>query len=206
MMSVIALISSTLRMSLTTRSPRMIIPLSRYAARSPFSCLSESCFVSLIASGPTALHKEGFPMTNLPSWKNACAVLLFGALATIASPAQTLTTLVEFTGTQGQAPSALIQGFDGDFYGTTQLGGANNSGSAFKLTSSGTMTTLYSFCSQFGQGFCSDGKAPTDGLVQATNGTFYGTTATGGMDDMGSIFTIDPSGKFTSLYSFCAQM
>lgn len=145
-------------------------------------------------------------MTNLHSWKNVYAAFLFSVLATIASPAQTLTTLVEFTGTQGQAPSALIQGFDGDFYGTTQRGGANNSGSAFRLTSSGTMTTLYSFCSQFGQGFCSDGKEPTEGLVQATNGTFYGTTTTGGMDGMGSIFTVDRTGKFTSLYSFCAQM
>src|SRR5215831_11669825 len=145
-------------------------------------------------------------MTNLHSWKSACAVFLFYGLATISSPAQTLTTLLDFTGTPGQSASALIQGFDGDFYGTTEGGGANNSGSAFKLTSSGTLTTLYSFCSQFGQGFCIDGKGPTEGLAQATNGTFYGTTVTGGMNDMGSIFTVDPSGKFTSLYSFCAQM
>jgi uncharacterized repeat protein (TIGR03803 family) len=56
-------------------------------------------------------------------------------------------------------------------------GGANGGGTVFKITPSGTLTTLYSFCSQSG---CTDGETPTRGLVQATNGDFYGTTELGG--------------------------
>ena len=66
--------------------------------------------------------------------------------AAIASPAQTLTTLVNFNGSNGKDPVApLILARDGNFYGTTENGGALNRGSVFQLTPSGTLTTLYSF-------------------------------------------------------------
>ena len=75
----------------------------------------------------------------------------FGVAASIGSLAQTLTTLVSFNGTDGANPDAgLVQGTDGNFYGTTSNGGANNEpyeGTVFKMTSSGTLTTLSSFCS-----------------------------------------------------------
>ena len=67
----------------------------------------------------------------------------------------------------------LVQATNGDFYGTTYYGGANGSGTVFKITPGGTLTTLYSFCAQSG---CTDGASPVAGLVQATNGDFYGTT------------------------------
>src|SRR5580698_900918 len=88
--------------------------------------------------------------------------------------AQTFTTLHSFDGTDGAGPpGGPIQATDGNFYGTKYLGGANDSGTVFKMTPGGKLTTLYSFCSQSN---CSDGFSPSAPLVQATNGDLYGTT------------------------------
>jgi uncharacterized repeat protein (TIGR03803 family) len=114
----------------------------------------------------------------------------------------TLTTLHSFNGTDGSQPSGwLVQGSDGNFYGTTSMGGANGGGEIFKMTSSGTLTTLHSFCSQSG---CADGLQPEAGLLQASDGNFYGTTLGGGAHASGTIFAIAPAGAFSSLYSFCS--
>ncbi len=119
--------------------------------------------------------------------------------------AGTLTTLHTFDGTDGYSPlGALVEATDGNFYGTTMEGGANGSGTVFRITPSGTLTTLYSFCSQTN---CSDGYWPYAGLVQASDGNFYGTTGSGGaFGHYGTVFKITPSGAMTTLYSFCAQI
>ena len=79
--------------------------------------------------------------------------------------------------TDGSEPlAALIQGTDDNFYGTTNAGGADGAGSVFKITREGTLTTLHSFCLQ---GNCSEGSFPTAGLIQGTDGNFYGTTSFG---------------------------
>ncbi len=111
--------------------------------------------------------------------------------------------------TDGYYPYAgLIQATDGNFYGTTEWGGANSGpdgpGTVFKITPSGKLTTLYSFCSQGGSN-CTDGQYVYAGLIQATDGDFYGTTAGGGAYGGGTVFKITPSGKLTTLYSFCSQ-
>jgi uncharacterized repeat protein (TIGR03803 family) len=85
--------------------------------------------------------------------------------------------------------AGLIQARDGNLYGIMQVGGAHNSGTIFKITLSGTLTTLYSFCSQPA---CADGQYPAAGLVQATNGNLYGTTADGGVHGDGTVFSIAP--------------
>ncbi len=113
----------------------------------------------------------------------------------------TLTTLHSFDNTDGANPDAgLIQATNGDFYGTTPGGGTNGEGTVFRITASGTLTTLYNFCSQTN---CTDGESPREGLVQATNGAFYGTTIFGGAYDSGTVFKITASGALTTLYSFC---
>ena len=94
----------------------------------------------------------------------------------------------------------LVQGTDGNFYGSTVNGGPNANGSIFKITPSGTVTTLYTFC---GQSDC--GAYPYAGLVQSTDGNFYGTTPYGGTNNGGTVFKITPSGTLTTLYSFCSQ-
>lgn len=93
------------------------------------------------------------------------------------TPGGTLTTLYFFSGTAGVGPHAgLIQASDGNLYGTAG-GGAYGGGTVFQMTPSGTVTTLYSFCPQAG---CADGTEPFGGLIQASDGALYGTTAAGG--------------------------
>jgi uncharacterized repeat protein (TIGR03803 family) len=117
------------------------------------------------------------------------------------TPGGTLTTQFTLDGLQknsGESPEAgLIQGIDGNFYGTTSAGGANGDGTVFKITPSGTLTTLHSFDG-------TDGFSPIAGLIQGTDGNFYGTTQYGGANSCtdvggavyscGTIFKITPSG------------
>jgi uncharacterized repeat protein (TIGR03803 family) len=72
-------------------------------------------------------------------------------------------------------------------YGTTSSDGTHGGGTVFKITPSGTLTTLYSFCSQSG---CTDGGDPTAALVQDTNGNLYGTTYEGGAHGYGTVFRL----------------
>jgi uncharacterized repeat protein (TIGR03803 family) len=127
-----------------------------------------------------------------------------GGTVFIISTGGTLTTLYSFCAqtacADGSGPfPALVEATNGDFYGTTNGGGAGNAGTVFKITQSGTLTTLYSFCSQTN---CTDGAYPDGALVQATNGALYGTTSGGGTSNDGTVFEITPSGAFTTLHSF----
>jgi len=110
----------------------------------------------------------------------------------------TLTTLVTFAiGTGGHPIAGLIQGQDGNFYGTTSFGGTNIGGTAFQVMTNGALTTLVSF-NVSGNG----GNSPYAGLVQANDGSLYGTTELGGTNGYGTIFKLTTNGTFTSLYSF----
>jgi uncharacterized repeat protein (TIGR03803 family) len=118
-----------------------------------------------------------------------------------------LNTLYDFCSqtncADGSFPYAgLVQATDGNFYGTTADGGANGKGTVFKITAAGTLTTIYSFCSQTN---CADGSLPYAGLVQATDGNFYGTTVDGGANGWGTVFKITAADELTTLYSFCSQ-
>jgi uncharacterized repeat protein (TIGR03803 family) len=134
------------------------------------------------------------------------------------TPSGTLTTLYSFCSktspqgacTDGSFPSGgLVQAANGDLYGTTGAGGDDNGsgyGIVFKITSTGLLTTLHIFCNDGG---CLDGASPSDGLVQATDGNFYGTTPEGGSSDgiySGTVFRITPGGELTTLYNFCSQV
>jgi uncharacterized repeat protein (TIGR03803 family) len=114
--------------------------------------------------------------------------------------AGTLTTIYDLgTGSSdGANPYAgLIQGTDGNLYGTTSSGGTYAHGAVFKITTAGTMTTLHSFCSTLHNNYCTDGNDPTGGLAQDTNGTFYGTTFAGGTYGYGTVFSLsDGLGAF----------
>jgi uncharacterized repeat protein (TIGR03803 family) len=122
------------------------------------------------------------------------------------TPGGTLTTLYAFCYlgcTGGYAPvDAPVEGTDGNFYGTTVTGGTYGYGTVFKITPSGTLTTLYNFCAQ---NDCADGEYPYAGLIQATDGNFYGTTEAGGAGQGGTIFKISASGELTTLYNFCSE-
>ena len=139
--------------------------------------------------------------------KLICILFVFCAATAIASPAQVLTTLHSFASSpsDGRNPYAgLIQASDGNLYGTTVDGGATDYGTVFKITPSGTLTTLYSFCYQTS---CANGNTPYSGLIQGSDGNFYGTTTYDSSDDggqKGTIFRITPSGAHTTLYHFCS--
>ncbi len=127
------------------------------------------------------------------------------------TPSGTLLTVYDFCSqsgcTDGFEPfDTLVQATDGNLYGTTFSGGAYGYGTVFRLTTSGTLTTLYSFCAG-GYPPCADGDDPWGGLVQATDGNFYGTTQDGGTGTVGggTVFKITPAGELTTLYSFCAR-
>ena len=120
------------------------------------------------------------------------------------TPSGTFATLYNFCSlsgcTDGSGPSAaLVEGTDGNFYGTTAEGGSYGDGTVFKITPDGALTTLYSFCSQAN---CTDGEHPFAALVQGTDGNFYGTAYLGGANGYGTIFNITPSGALTTLHSF----
>jgi uncharacterized repeat protein (TIGR03803 family) len=130
---------------------------------------------------------------NLPA-----VVAAIITISCITVSAQTLTTLHSFNGGDGRSPeAALVQGSDGNFYGTTVLGGAHSKGTVFKIDATGSLTTLHSFSGSPG-----DGALPFAGLVQGTDGNFYGTTASGGAFFQGTVFRMTPSGAITVLHSF----
>jgi len=144
----------------------------------------------------------------LSKLNRAHAVLLLCATTALTISAQTFTTLHIFNYTDGASPyyGALVQGTDGNLYGTTSAGGANGGGTVFKISPSGTLTTLYDFCAQTVNTQCPDGQSPQGGLIQGADGNFYGTTEEGGANnDGGTVFKITPSGTLTTLYSFCSQ-
>ena len=130
---------------------------------------------------------------------------------------QTLTTVASFSGTNGRSPNALVQGKDGNLYGTTSyggsgpctLGGVTGCGTVFRLTTSGTLTSLHSF-------MLSDGDLPGGGfastLAQGSDGSLYGVTQVGGTatacsgpsSACGTVFKVAASGAVSSIYSFQA--
>ncbi|HET9407005.1 MAG TPA: choice-of-anchor tandem repeat GloVer-containing protein [Candidatus Sulfotelmatobacter sp.] len=136
-----------------------------------------------------------------------CLTLLCSLTLAIPSAAQTYTVVTTFNGSDGSVPlGSLVQGFDGNLYGTTAAGGINSGavsgGTIFKITPQGALTTIYEFCSQSN---CSDGRQPTAGLTLGTDGNFYGTTTFGGANGEGSVFRVTPQGVLKTLHSFCAQ-
>jgi uncharacterized repeat protein (TIGR03803 family) len=112
------------------------------------------------------------------------------------------TTIHTFTGInpEGSQPNGrVIKGSDGNFYGTTYFGGASSgvvSGTVFKVTPSGTLTTLYSFTGS------PNGANPVAPLIQGSNGNFYGTTYSGGFSPLGTVFSVSSTGSYSLLSNF----
>ena len=126
-----------------------------------------------------------------------CAVAFSGSLASRAADNNlTLQVLSEFhlAGTGPKSPyGRMVQGTNGDFYGTTFEGGIANRGTVFKITSGGAVTTLFSFAG-------TNGANPFyGGLTRASDGSFYGNCYIGGASNLGSIFKITHDGVFSNL-------
>ena len=156
------------------------------------------------------LHSDGDFYGTTSAGGDLTCVLSDDGCGTIfkVSSAGALTTIHNFTGTDGSSPTAgVIEGIDGSLYGTTNsggdltCGGGSGCGTIFKITPAGSLITLHSF----NEG---DGTQPIAGLIQATDGNFYGTTSGGGNLSCnagfgcGTIFRITPSAKFKALHYF----
>jgi len=117
--------------------------------------------------------------------------------------AGTETVLHAFAGgSDGAAPQTpLLQGHDGNFYGTTPLGGASSAGTLFKVTPAGAETVLHAFTAS-----TTDGAQPYTGVIQGTDGNLYGTTSAGGstscVGGCGTVFKSTTAGAESVLYSF----
>jgi uncharacterized repeat protein (TIGR03803 family) len=95
----------------------------------------------------------------------------------------------------GQPLAALLQGSDGNYYGTTYAGGAAGAGTLFQLAANGALTTLVSFNG-------TNGARPRGGLLQDASGDFFGVTFLGGASSNGILFELTAAGLLTNLYSF----
>jgi len=111
----------------------------------------------------------------------------------------TLTSLYSFkNSTDGSRPDApLVQGSDGNLYGSAQFGGAHNAGTIFKISTAGKLTVLHAFTG-------TDGNRPISAMIQGTDGNFYGTTYQGGANSQGVVFKMAATGTLTVLHSFSA--
>jgi uncharacterized repeat protein (TIGR03803 family) len=135
---------------------------------------------------------------------NSQSISPYGGCGTVfkVTPDGKLTTLHSFNVRDGAFPlGALVQGADGNFYGTTSYGGSYSCtstcgyGTVLKLSPTGTFSTLWTFSGK-------DGNVPIAGLVQGTDGNFYGTTFFGGSWQKGNVFQITAGGALISIYSF----
>jgi uncharacterized repeat protein (TIGR03803 family) len=111
--------------------------------------------------------------------------------------------LHDFAGVQqrdGALPvGTFIRDAAGNLYGTTEVGGANDYGTIFKIDSAGNETVLYSF------GSLPDAEYPEAGLIEDSSGNFYGTSGSGGQTGFGTVFEFDKSGNETVLHSFSSE-
>jgi len=149
-------------------------------------------------------------------WRRGTGLVCLILAASIVLPAQesgslpnaiTFATIPDFSTTDAYGPlSALVQGTDGKLYGATNFGGTQGMGTVYKMSPSGSLTTLYNFCVQTN---CTDGSYPNY-LVLGTDGNFYGTTTYGGTSatfpggGYGTAFKLTPGGTLSTLYNFCS--
>jgi uncharacterized repeat protein (TIGR03803 family) len=131
---------------------------------------------------------------------NETLVANFASILYGGSSSGSLKYLHSFTNSgDGANPYAgLVQGSDGNFYGTTYNGGTDGYGTVFRISPSGSLTTLWSFANGL------DGANPYAGLARGSDGNFYGTTSGSGSGPSayGTVFRISPGGNLTNLHSF----
>ncbi len=142
-----------------------------------------------------------------PIWSTATypAFLLLFCLASVLSlPAQTFTTVHSFNSGAGEGAGpygALVQGFDGNFYGTTSWGGSHTLGTIFRVTPDGALTTLFNFTNQD-----ENGQQPECTLVFGADGNLYGVTLFGGQYGNGTVFRFSLStNTLTTLHAFTLE-
>jgi uncharacterized repeat protein (TIGR03803 family) len=202
-------------------------PRGGFGSVSSFACIEANCNGAVeVAAGLVQGRDGNFYGTSEEGGTGAFGSGQFGGSVYRITPQGNINTIYSFCSLidcqDGQGPmSALIEGPDGNFYGTTPYGGTGTAcvnpsptslgcGTVFQITSEGMLSTLYNFCAQSG---CPDGQNPIAGLILGSDGNFYGTTYNGGTapssacsdNPCGTIFQLTPSGTLTTLHSFCTK-
>jgi len=136
----------------------------------------------------------------------AAIIVVIGVNPSDARADITLTMLTAFHRDNGAYPFAgLVQGIDGNFYGTTTSGGAQgtsiDSGTVFKMSPDGTLLTLRSFASDAND-LTNNGWYANAGLLQGPDGNLYGATVEGAPGLNGTVFKITTNGALTTLFRF----
>src|SRR5262249_9627490 len=138
--------------------------------------------------------------------KLALAFAAFTLVLAVCAQAQTVTYPAKLNGTNGWQPwGSVVQATDGNFYGTTFFGG-NGHGNVFRMTPSGKITSIYSFCPQT---TCTDGQYPESAPILGSDGNLYGVTISGGNATstsfgQGVFYRMTLAGKITILHKFCS--
>lgn len=115
------------------------------------------------------------------------------------TPAGSVSVIYNFDTTHGGVPWAgLVVAADGNFYGTATAGGSGGGGVVFRVTPSGSYKVLHNFP----VGSINDGSTPIAGVVFSTDGTFYGSTSSGGANGFGVIFKLGPTGSYTFINQY----
>ncbi len=117
------------------------------------------------------------------------------------SPTGDLSVVHDFSATKGEGTHVLgklVLGRDGDLYGTAAADGAHGSGTVFRISTLGSLDTVYDFTGG------ADGGNPRAGLLPGGDGSFYGTTSSGGAEGRGTVFRVTPQGELTTLHTFTA--
>ena len=151
-----------------------------------------------LAQGPDGSYygiaTEGGPNTFYPCGPGGCGTVFKY------TPGGTITLVHKFKGTRDGdfSSSGLTLVTNGDLYGTTPGGGANNDGTVFEITARGTLINVHSFAG-------TDGAYASPTLVWASNNHLYGTTQIGGANNAGTVFEMTPLGALTTIYNFCSN-
>ena len=111
----------------------------------------------------------------------------------VCAQAQNLTFIARFTGGQGSS-TGVVQATDGNFYGAAG-GGTYGAGQIFRMSPSGELTTIYSFCSQ---PLCADGAYPGPAPILGTDGALYGVTDGGYSNPGGTLYRVTLDGQLTA--------
>src|SRR5215469_1542222 len=129
-----------------------------------------------------------------PGYFATALVLSAALLAAVTAPAATPVELHAFPGSDF-FPNGLVQGTNGNFYGTMHQTGPGSYGGIFELCTNGTVTNLVSFNG-------SNGADPKSRMILASDGNFYGVTETGGTNNAGTVFQLTQSGTLTTIAQF----
>jgi uncharacterized repeat protein (TIGR03803 family) len=148
---------------------------------------------SLLAN-PEVAYMKAKTSLHLASLQLVDVVFLF--VTASVSAAATLSSLVSFGQGNGAQPprASMVQGLDGNLYGTTSKGGSSGCGTVFRMTPAGALSTTLSFDGTNGCG--------PNGLALGADGNFYGTTFAGGISGVGTAFKVTLAGKLITLFSF----